>query len=80
MLSVLTMVVTDRSGSCPLPREGAVPLGGPIQGEPFLAGEALRCPNTGPLVPGPEVTMIQLELSRTQHIWEQERGGKEDAG
>lgn len=74
MLSVLTMVVTDRSGSCPLPRVGAAPLGWPIQGEPFLAGEALHRPNTEPLVPGPEVTMIQLELSRTQHVWEQERG------
>ncbi len=73
MLSVLTMVITDRSGSCPVPRGGAVPLGRPILGEPFLAGEALRHPNTEPLFPGPEVTVIQLELSRTKHIWERER-------
>lgn len=75
MLSVLTMVVTDRSGPCPCPREGAVPLGWPVQGEPFMAREALRHPNTKPLVPGPEVTMIQLDLSRTQHVWERERFG-----
>lgn len=76
MLSILTMVVTDRSGSCPLPREGAVPLGWPVQSEPFLAGEALRRPNTKPLVPGPEVAIIQLELSRAQHVWERERDGR----
>lgn len=66
----ITMVVTDRSGSCPLPRESAVPLGWPVQSEPFLAGEALCRPDAKPLVPGPEVTVIQLELSRAQHVWE----------
>ena len=66
------MVVTNRSGARPLPREGAVSLGWPVQSEPFLAGEALRRPNTEPLVPWPEVTMIQLELSRAQHILERE--------
>ncbi|KAF3847884.1 hypothetical protein F7725_020912 [Dissostichus mawsoni] len=56
------------------------PLTSEPPGEPFLAGEGLRRPNTGPLVPGPEVTVIQLELSRTQDVWEQKRGGKEDQG
>lgn len=66
---VLTVVVTHRGSSCPLPRKGAVPLGWPVQSEAFLAGEALGPPNPKPLLPGPEVAVIQLELSRAQQVW-----------
>lgn len=69
ILSALTVVVTDGGESCPLPRDGAVPLGWAIQSEPFLAGEALRSTDLKPLVPGPNITVIQLELSRTQNVW-----------
>lgn len=67
--SKLTMVVTDGGATRPAPRDGAVPLGRPIQSEPFLAGEALRGADPKPLIPGPNIAVIQLELSWTQNVW-----------
>lgn len=58
LLSVLTMVVTDRSFSRPRPEDGTVPLGWARQSEAFMTGEALRRPGTEPLVPGPDVAVI----------------------
>lgn len=40
-----------------------------MQGEPFLAGEALRGTDPKPLIPGPNIAVIQLELSWTQNVW-----------
>lgn len=68
------MVDTGGSATRPLPGDGAVPLGRPVQREAVLAGEALRRPDAGPLVSGKQVPVIQLQLSGTQHVWRE--GGR----
>lgn len=72
MFSTLTMVVTDGGEPRPLPGDGAVPLGWAVQRVAFLAGEALRSTHLEPLLPGPNITVVQLELSWTQNVWKVE--------
>ena len=66
---ILTLLATQGGGPSPVPVQGAGPLGRAFHGVALVAGEALVLSWTQPLVPGPELSVVQLDLARTQHIW-----------
>ena len=72
--AILTIVVTNRAGSGPLQRDGAGPACWAREGQPSKAGKVLHSPWTEPLVPRPEVPIIQLELAGAHSLWKRKSG------